>query len=408
MSRSTREELLPRLRQRYVNRGRKGRSLLVDEVCEQWGYSRKHALKLLNGKAGWGGDPDRVQGRPVVYGPEVKVVVGQIWLAAEQVCGKRLKALLKLWLPYYEEEYGPLREAVRRKVLRASAATLDRLLKPMRVKHPHRGISGTRPGTLLRSQIPIRTGNGDIERPGYIEADTVAHCGESLAGDFIWSVTYTDIYSGWTATRAIWNRGQEGVLNRTREVEEELPFPILGFDSDNGGEFLNWHLAGYFWKRDKPVEFTRSRSYHKDDNGHVEQKNWTRVRQLLGYDRLEDPLLVDQINALYRDCWDPLHNLFLPSAKLKESYREGSRWVRRHHDPKTPCDRLIQSRQISAQTRRDLIALRASINPLKLKRQIEHRLRKIFTSVQRSGRPPGSLHAGPKTCQSPHLEVLSP
>lgn len=407
MSQSTREELLPRLRQRYVNRGREGRSLLVDEVCEQWGYSRKHALKLLNAKAGWGGEAGTVQGRPVVYGPEVKEVVGRIWLEAEQVCGKRLKAVMNLWLPYYEAEHGRLREAVRTKVLEASAATLDRLLKPLRVKHPHRGMCGTRPGTLLRSQIPIRTGNWDIERPGYIEADTVAHCGGSLAGNFIWSVTCTDIYSGWTATRAVWNRGQKDVLEQTREVERSLPFAILGFDSDNGGEFLNWHLADYFLKRDKPVAFTRSRPYHKDDNGHVEQKNWTRVRQLLGYDRLENPDILDSINELYRDWWDPLHNLFLPSAKLKESYREGSRWVRRHDDPETPCDRLLASKHISAKAKRDLTALRATINPLESKRQIEKYLRKIFASVPRSGRPPGSLHAGPKACQLQPFTVSS-
>jgi hypothetical protein len=343
----------------------------------------------------------------VVYGPKVVEVVGRIWLEAEQVCGKRLKALMSLWLPHYEEERGRLSEAVRTKVLEASAATLDRLLKPLRVKHPHRGMCGTRPGTLLRAQIPIRTGNWDIERPGYIEADTVAHCGGSLSGDFIWSVTYTDIYSGWTATRAVWNRGQKDVVERTREVEKTLPFAILGFDSDNGGEFLNWHLADYFLKRDKPVEFTRSRPYHKDDNGHVEQKNWTRVRQLLGYDRLENPEVLDSINELYRDWWDLLQNLFLPSAKLKASYREGSRWVRRHDDPQTPCDRLLASRHISTKTKGQLKALRAAFNPLELKRQIEKHLRAILTPVPRSGRPPGSLHAGPKACQTSPLSVSS-
>lgn len=400
MSRGVREELLPRLRQQYVTRGREGRRRLVEEVCEQWGFSRKHALKLLNGKAGWGGSAETVKGRPVVYGLEVAQVVGRIWMQAEQVCGKRLKAVLPLWLPPYEAEHGALSEVVRTKVLEASAATLDRLLGPWRVRHPHRGLCGTRPGTLLRTQIPVRTDNWDIERPGYLEADTVAHCGGSMAGDFIWSVTYTDICSGWTATRAVWNRGQKDVLERTREVEATLPFPILGFDSDNGGEFLNWHLADYFLKREKPVAFTRSRPYHKDDNGHVEQKNWTRVRQLLGYDRLENPEPIDAINELYRMWWDPLHNLFLPSAKLRESYREGSRWVRRHDDPQTPCDRLLHSPHLDTKTKKHLRTLRAALNPLELKRQVEKRLAKILASVPRSGRPPVALHAGPKACQT--------
>jgi len=388
-----------------VNRGREGRSRLVDEVCEQWGYSRKHALKLLNGKAGWGGSVEVARGRPVVYGADVGAVVGRIWLAAEQVCGKRLKAVMNLWLPYYEAEQGRLNPQLRKKVLGASAATLDRLLKTWRVKHPPRGLCGTRPGSLLRTEIPIRTQNWDMTRPGYLEADTVAHCGGSMSGDFIWSVTYTDIYSGWTATRAVWNRGQKDVLERTREVEHTLPFAIRGFDSDNGGEFLNWHLADYFLKREHPVAFTRSRPYHKDDNGHVEQKNWTRVRQLLGYDRLEDPALVDAINTLYRTWWDPLHNLFLPSSKLRESYREGSRWVRRHDDPQTPCDRLLCSPQIPAKTKTQLKALRASLSPLDIKRQIEKALAGILVMAPRSGRPPGSLHTGPKACQQQPVRV---
>jgi hypothetical protein len=226
-------------------------------------------------------------------------ILWQIWKAAEQPCGKRFKELLPTWLPFYELEKGSLQDDVRKRLLSISAAQIDRLLAPRKARIGHRGRSGTKPGGLLKTQIPIRTDNWDITRPGFLEADTVAHCGNSLEGDFIWSVTYCDIYSGWTCNRAVWNKGAEGIVNATREVEASLPFELLGFDTDNGSEFLNWHLVRYFQDRKKAVGFTRSRPYKKNDNCHVEQKNWTHVRQLLGYDRLGEEEFLRPINDLY-------------------------------------------------------------------------------------------------------------
>src|SRR2546426_479106 len=179
-------------------------------------------------------------------------------------------------------------------------APLDRLLRPARLQHRRHGLAGTKPGSRLKHHIPIRTDNDDVDQPGYLEADAVAHCGDSLAGDFLWSLTFTDIYSQWTENRAVWNKGAAEVVARTREVEAELPFLILSFDVDNGAEFLNHHLWRYFLDRRAPVSFARSRPYHKDDQAHVEQKNWTHVRQLLGYQRLADPDLVSVVNELYR------------------------------------------------------------------------------------------------------------
>ncbi len=206
MSRKIAEELLPRLRQRYANRGREGRTRLIDAVCEQWGYSRKHTTKLLGAKAGWEGHPTRRQGRPPAYGAEVLTVLWRIWKAAEQPCGKRLKALLPTWLPHYEAGYGRLGKTLRQKVLSISAAQIDRRLAARKVRGSHRGRCGTKPGGILKTQIPIRTDNWDVTRPGFLEADTVAHCGGRLEGDFIWSVTYCDLYSGWTCNRAVWNK----------------------------------------------------------------------------------------------------------------------------------------------------------------------------------------------------------
>lgn len=405
MSQKIREELLPRLRQRYANRGREGRSRILEEVCEQWGYSRKHAIKLLGAKVGWGGDPEVRKGRPPKYGPEVEEVFYRLWKAAEQPCGKRLAALRELWLPYYEKEYGKLAQALREKVLAISPAQIDRLLAPRKARAGGKGRCGTKPGGLLKNQIPIRTSNWDISRPGFLEADTVAHCGNSLEGDFIWSVTYTDIQSGWTAHRAVWNKGAHGIVAATREVEGELPFELLGFDCDNGSEFLNYHLLYYFQKRPRPVGFTRSRPYHKDDNGHVEQKNWSQVRQLLGYDRLEDPELVAQINTLYREVWNPLHNYFSPCMKLLSKDRHGAKVKRRHDRPQTPCERLLANEYLSAQAKDKLRAQRAQLNPFELHRQLEEGLRRVLHRARCSSRPAGSLHTAPDAAKTPITSV---
>ncbi len=394
MSQKVREEMLPRLRQRYMGRGRQGRSRMIDELCEQFGYSRKHAIKLLNARAGWGGDPAVAKGRPALYGAEVVEVLLKIWQAAEQPCGKRLVELLPLWLPHYGQEQGRLGQELLEKVQRISAAQVDRLLAPHKARLQHRGRCGTKPGSLLKHHIPIRTDNWDVNRPGYLEADTVAHCGESLEGDFIWSVTHTDIYSGWTSLRAVWNKAAVGIVEATGQVEAALPFELLGFDCDNGSEFLNWHLVRYFQERPRRVGFTRSRPYHKDDNGHVEQKNWTHVRQLLGYGRLEDPKLCQEINRLYRECWEPLHNYFCPSAKLLHKERHGAKVHRRHDAPATPCDRLLACAEVDKATKEKLRAKRAKLNPFHLAREVESRLRRILQRPVRSSRPTGSLHSG--------------
>ena len=395
MSQKIREELLPRLRQRYAKRDRQGRSRMLDELCEQWDYERKHAIKLLGAKAGWGGDPSLRKGRPARYGEDVAEVLWRLWKAAEQPCGKRLAALRELWLPHYEKEYGGLPAALRRKVLQISPAQIDRLLAPRKARAGGKGRCGTKPGGLLKNQIPIRTNHWDVTQPGFLEADTVAHCGNSLEGDFIWTVTYTDICSGWTSHRAVWNKGAQGIVEATREVEAGLPFEVLGFDCDNGSEFLNYHLLYYFQKRKRPVGFTRSRPYHKDDNGHVEQKNWSQVRQLLGYDRLEDPGLLDEINRLYQEVWNPLQNFFSPCMKLVQKDRHGSKLKRRHDRPQTPCDRLLESRHVSTKTKRELKEQRKALNPFELHRKLEEMLRRILHRALRSSRPTGSLHSAP-------------
>jgi len=244
MSKELKTEWLPKLQLHYGRRNREGKSRMLDELCADYGYERKYAIKLLSGGLA-------VASGKVPLGPErrygeIQAVVQYIWLVAEQPCGKRLVPILRQWLPYYERRFGQLSGRQRQLVRQVSAATLDRLLAAARAEHSGRGRCGTKPGSLLRSEIPIRTGTWDLSRPGYLEADSVAHCGGSLAGSFIWSLTYTDILSGWTEGGAVWNKGASGVLAATRQVEERLPFALLGFDSDNGGEFLNHHCQNSF------------------------------------------------------------------------------------------------------------------------------------------------------------------
>lgn len=373
---SSRKEYLEKMRARYGRAtGRKYKSRLIEEVVALCGYDRKHVIKLLRARA-----VARVfkrSGPAATYGVEVVTVLERLWVASDALCGKRLKAALANWLPHYEGEYGRLAAPVRTALEKVSAASIDRLLQPARARREGKGRSGTKPGRWLKNQIPIKTDQWDEKRPGFMEADTVAHCGDSLEGNFIWSLVFTDIATGWTEMRAVWNKGSSGIIAQTRAIEKSLPFTLLGFDCDNGSEFLNHHLWRYFVERPKPVQFTRSRPYHKNDNAHVEQKNWTHVRSLLGYDRLEKPGLVERINRLYRGAWQRFHNHFCPSVKLLEKRREGARIIKRHDQPKTPYQRLLDSGTLDAAARARLVREHEALNPFELKREIDAALRQI-------------------------------
>jgi hypothetical protein len=376
MQRKTeRNDELERLRRRYAGRAKAGKGRLLDEFCEHHGYERKYAIKLLQGGAG----AVVARSRP---GPEpkyepVQEVVERIWSGAEQLCGKRLAPALGLWLPHYARHYGPLLPTQKKLLGSISAATLDRMLAHSKARVSG-GLSGTRPGTLLRRQVPIQGEVWDEQRLGFLEADSVAHCGSSLAGSFIWSLTYTDLACTWTEGRAVWNKGAHGVLEQTKNVEQALPFAILGFDFDNGGEWLNWALIRYLQVRPKPIRVTRSRPYHSDDNAHVEQKNWMWPRQLLGYGRLETEGLLRPINALYTEAWGPLQNFFLPSMKLVQKWREGSRWVRRHDAPQTAYQRLLAHGELSAKARRELRDRYEALDPFVLAAEVERQLKPIL------------------------------
>src|SRR5208337_4078864 len=276
MSPRARMEYLETIYLRYKRASVKEKTLILNEFCLNCGYHRKHAIRLLNHFKRFTKSKPKKRGKPSKYNKaSVLKPLKKIWLAANLPCSKRLKAILPLWLPSYIKEFGSLSLEVVQSLRRISPATLDRLLEPTRVKYRGRGRSTTKPGTLLRKQIPIKTNQWDEKKPGFLEADTVAHCGESTSGMYVNTIDFVDIATGWTEQRAVWGKGETGVLEQIKNIEKTLPFPLLGFDCDNGGEFLNYHLQRHFTERKQPVQFTRSRAYHKDDNAHIEQKNWT-------------------------------------------------------------------------------------------------------------------------------------
>ncbi len=361
MSQLSRKEYLANMRWRYARRGREGKSRLLDELCEVCGYDRKYAIKLL------GGEPAASRGkvgRKPVYAKEVVAVIKPIWL------------------PHYERREGVLSKSLRRRVLAASAATLDRLLSTYRSAHPKRWRA-PKPGTLIKAQVPVRTDNHDITEPGSIEADSVAHCGGSLLGNLVSSVNLTDIVSQWTQTRAVSNKGQHGVVSAIAHMEAALPFVLRSVDIDNGSEFLNWHLKAYLEQRkDKPsVQLTRSRPYHKNDNAHIEQKNWTHVRQLIGYDRLGEEVCVEALNAVYED-WNLLQNLFCPTMKLKEKKREGGKYHKTYHRARTPAEPLLAWSGLSKDKRAWIKKMQREQDPFELHRRVEVKLRELWKIVR--------------------------
>lgn len=379
MSRTEKRAYLEAIRRRYRNADRVQKTQILNEFCAVCSYNRKYAVRILRKKL-----PKRraKPGRKSPYNTDkILLPLKAIWLACNQMCSKKLKIVLREWLPHYEQGNGLLDDVTRGQLYAISPATIDRLLKPMRVTYPNKGLSGTKPGRLLKNQIPIKTDNWDVTQPGFLEADTVAHCGNSLSGSFIWSLTLTDILTAWTECRATWNKGAAGILGQIKDIENTLPFTILGYDCDNGSEFLNHHLIRYFANRKMPVQFTRSRAYHKNDNAHVEQKNWTHVRHLFGYDRFDKPELVNLMNDLYKNEWSLYQNHFCPVMKLIEKKKINSRYYKRYDKPMTPYLRLLSSVHISQETKSRLREQHKQLNPFELKRIIEQKLKQLFKLV---------------------------
>lgn len=397
MSETSIEEYTKKMRARYGRlTGRKARGKLLDEFVEITGWDRKHANKVLLGKRRSKGRRGK-RGAPRRYGSDLLAALKTCWLAMEQPCGKRMKDMLPLWAAHLD-----CPEETRVQLASISAASIDRLLCGFKVKAGKKARP-PKPASAVKALVEVRAQSWDTSETGWTEVDTVAHCGGDMGGDFIWTLTSVEISSGWTELRAVWNRGQQASFEGLESIWESQPFDLLGVDSDNGGEFLNFHL--YHWLKKHGIEQTRSRPYYKNDQAYVEQKNWTHVRQLLGYERLEHRELLDDLNDLLKlwSCW---RNLFCVTMKQESKRREGSRQIRRHEKQgRTPARRLIESGQLRKEARRELENRLSTLNPFAMRKEIRrledrlwNRRAELYAQEERAalalaGGPP--LRSGP-------------
>ncbi len=379
MSQNTKLEVMEKLRRRYVSAGPEHRRKLIDQAVELMGYHRKSAIRALRSrrsperKRSWGG----AVGRPRLYEPEQLLpVLKVIWLTGQQPCGRRLASMMPEWVPAYEAYHRSVASSVREQLLEASSATLDRLLKTVRAQSRKR--RGTRPGTLLRQEIPIRGGSWQSDEAGWMEADTVSLCGSDASGEVVWVLDNTDICTTWVEMRAMYGRGQEAAVEQLKDIETHLPFPWLGLDSDNGGEFINRHVLRWCQQgRQAPIFYTRSRPYRSNDNAHVEQKNWTHVRHWFGYERHDHPEVAQRMNHLARGELGQFVNLFSPSMKLESLKVVEGKTKRLYGKPVTPYVRVLASQQVSAAKKLEIQRLKERLNPFELERQIKKQLAKI-------------------------------
>lgn len=362
MSEKSTEEYTKKMRARYARlTGRKARGKLLDEFVEITGWDRKHANKVLLGRRRRKGRRGK-RGAPRKYGDEVAGALKACWLAMEQPCGKRMKDMLPIWVRHLG-----CPEEVRVQLAGISAASIDRLLRGFKVTAGKK-VRPPKPAGAVKALVEVRAESWDTTETGWTEVDTVAHCGGDMGGDFIWTLTSVEISSGWTELRAVWNRGQQASFEGLESIWESQPFDLLGVDSDNGGEFLNFHL--YHWLKKHGIGQTRSRPYFKNDQAYVEQKNHTHVRQFLGYERLEHRELLDDLNGLLK-LWSQWRNLFCVTMKQESKRREGSRQIRRHEKQgRTPAQRLIDSGQLRREEARKLETRLATLNPFAMRKEI--------------------------------------
>jgi hypothetical protein len=302
-------------------------------------------------------------------------VIEKVWEDADYPWSVRLKGILGLWMPWIRRRFA-LTSIQETKILRIGARTIDRYLASKKRDLRKRLYGRTKPGTLLRHQIPIKCESWDEVTAGHLELDTVSHSGENASGTFAYTLNLTDIASTWVETRSVLGKGETAILDAFRQMKASLPFPVLSIDSDNGGEFINSRLLGYC--QSERIGFTRSRPYKKDDNAHIEQKNWTHVRKIIGWDRYDTPEAVRAMNDLYTQELRLYMNLFQPSVKLKERVRKGSRRTRRYDIPLTALDRLLRLPDIDTKKLDPLVQLRAQLNPFALSATIRRKLDRIW------------------------------
>ena len=373
--------------ERYRKAEGKGKRVMLDEFCLNTGYHRKYAIRLLHGPPPGQRGETRPRGRKPRYGPPMVSLLAAIWEVAGYPWSVRLKALLPSWLPWIRQRY-QLSAETEKQLLGISARQIDRRLQAKKNQCKRRSYGRTKPGTLLKHHIPVKTDSWDVPTPGFAEIDLVSHSGNSGEGEFAYTLNLTDIHSGWTESRALLGKGEVGVQQALEEIQGGLPFRLWGLDSDNGSEFINWHLQR--WCKQRQIQLTRGRPYQKNDNAHIEQKNWTHVRKLLGWERYDSRAAVEAINDLYRHELRRWLNLYLPSVKLVKKVRVGSK-VRRVYDAaQTPFERVRASSSAPPAQVAALQKLRSSLDPFQLAKVIERKLECIYERANRRLSPPAA------------------
>lgn len=368
------QALTRKLALRYRKASKREKSEILDWLVEVTGYHRSYAARALRQRLTTPSSPSprKPKGRrrrARTYDHAVFLALRQIWAVCDYLCGKRLAPYLGEIIPVLERCGEILLDPqVRRKLFQISPATIDRLLAAEKESFRLRPRATTKPGTLLKSQIPIRTfSEWDEDRPGFVEVDLVAHEGGDPRGEYVQTLDLTDVCTGWTETKAVKNKAQVWVLEALMQLQEQLPFELLGLDSDNGAEFINAHLLRFCEANE--ISFTRSRPYRKNDNCYVEQKNYSVVRRAVGYWRYDTPAELEALNRLY-DRLRLYTNFFQPGMKLREKVRQGSRVKKRYDPAKTSYHRVLESPFVEAEAKEALKRQYAQLNPVELKEEI--------------------------------------
>ena len=377
MSLKSKNELVEAVQPRYLKANKFEKQKILDEFTSATGYHRKHAIRVLRNKVQV---HNRLTGKTKTYKSlyhgEVVQALEKIWEIYGHICSKRLQPFLPEGIRVLERcQELKLSEETKALLLKISSASIDRCLRSIRLQTSH-GLSTTKPGSRLKNLLPVRTfTEWDEERPGFLEIDLVAHCGNTTEGQFLCTLTCTDLCTGWTEVTGLRHRSQEAVSEAIHRMRQRLPFPLLGIDSDNGSEFINDLLYRYCLNEE--ITFTRSRPYQKNDQAHVEQKNWSVVRHTVGYDRWE----TEQELALLESIYDDLRlyiNFFQPSLKLIAKERIDKKTRKRYDSAKTPYQRVLDRKDISLQAKARLVNLYLQLNPAELRRCIDQKIAKLW------------------------------
>ena len=376
MSQLSKKELVKKAKERYLKADKKDKGAILDELEANTNLHRKYLVNRLATKTDLDYKEPINRKRHETYDANVIHYLKKIWAIFDYPCGQRLQPMMSEYISVLEKfKELIIPDGVKEKLLRIKSATIDRRLKKFRMLRHKKVLSTTKPGSMLKNNIPIKTSSWDEKRLGFGELDTVAHGGGSASGEFVSSLTYTDILSQWTESVATMGKAESRIKAGLEELDERLPFPLRGIDPDNGGEFINWQL--YHHCLAKNIEFTRGRPYCKNDNAHIEQKNYTHVRKLIGYKRLDEQHQLEKLNDLYRNEWRLYKNFFIPNKKLIEKKRVGSKIVKKYDTPRTPYQRLLECKDFPIAEKEKLNQIYAKLNPAELRREIDRKLSKI-------------------------------